>query len=120
MRSFIALAMLALAGNSAFSQTLDSVHPGGFVLAPIRMYDDAPIAVDPASHDGFELKMARIYLDASGSIGRVTLMSHVEADLTPQFQMQDYYLSGSMGLPRDGLWSLTFGQFKTPFSRQVL
>jgi hypothetical protein len=120
MRSFLALAVLTAAGNSAFSQTLDSVRPGGFVLAPIRMYDSAPISVDPASHDGFELKMARITLDAMGTVGRLTLYSHVEADLTPQFQMQDYYLTGSLVLPRDGALAVTTGQFKVPFSRQVL
>src|SRR5262245_28214912 len=98
MRSLTVLAVLATAGNSAFWQRPDSVRPGGFVRAPIRMYDNAPIADDPASHDGFELRMARLTLDATGEIGRLSLYSHVEADLTPQFQLQDYYLTGSTDL----------------------
>src|SRR5262249_23244195 len=120
MRSLIVLAVLATAANSAFSQTIDSVRPGAFALTSVRTSDSAPIAVHPANPDGFELRMARITLDATGTIGRLNLYSHVEADVTPQFQMQDYYLTGGMNLPRDGAWGLTVGQFKTPYSRQVL
>jgi hypothetical protein len=120
MRSLIVLAVLATTANSAFSQSIDSVRPGGFALLSGRTYDSAPVAVDPASHDGFELRFARITLDGTGSVGRLALYGHVEADLTPQFQMQDYYLTGTLALPRDGQWTLIGGQFKAPFSRQVL
>lgn len=91
---------------------------GGYVQSQLRVRQDDPVAA--ADENGFRVRRARVTAHATRRFGAVELSTELEAELTPDFQLLDAYVSATSCLAHDGRWRVDVGQVKAPVSRQTL
>ena len=118
--TLLALAAPAAAQPAPATDDKVAVTVGGYVqpAATYRQDDDTVVP----DEDGFRVRRARLVAAASRAIERTTFTAFVEAELTPDFQLLDAYVTAAADfkdLIRSTL-TLDAGQVKAPISRQEL
>jgi hypothetical protein len=95
-----------------------TVTLGGY-LQPQGLYrqDDERA---PSDEDGFKVRRARLAALGKTTSAGLDLSAFVEAELTPEFQLLDAYVTVARVLPAEVRVALDAGQVKAPISRQEL
>jgi len=116
--SFVALSAAVITGrpSTARADDLPSVDVGFYLQPQIKVRQNSDV---PDDEDGFAVRRFRLLVSSGRNVGcwRVDARSEIEA--YPTFSPQDAYLVLAGPIP-GGKLTFQLGQFKTPFSRQVL
>lgn len=97
-----------------------SVRLGGYIQPQFQYRQNDAKA--PSDQDSFKLRRARLIATAEKQVDVVDLTATVEAELAPEFQLLDAYLTARAELESVKKLGITVdaGQVKAPFSRQDL
>jgi hypothetical protein len=93
---------------------LPAITIGGYLQPQFRLREDSPYV---SSTDGFRFARARLTLASAAALGELAFAAHVEAELQPQFSLQDAY-AGVTGAALGATIALDAGQMRVPISRQ--
>lgn len=112
------------------AQTRDGADPaiapmtvtvGGYLQPQFRMRQNSPAQFD---QDGFKFARARAIVGAKTTLGDLELSAFLEAEMQPQFALQDAYGTVARAFGDDkkpsGKVTLDAGQMRVPVSRQNL
>jgi hypothetical protein len=97
------------------------VYIGGIAQPQFAWWDSDPdkVVAQP-KQTGFVLRRARIIAGANWATEYVTFGARVEAEMTPQFQLLDAFVSAEGRTRGHGFWRVEVGQTFAPFSRQTM
>jgi Phosphate-selective porin O and P len=88
---------------------------GGYLQPQFRKREDSPAQNDT---DGFRFARARLIAQAKTTAGNLELSGFIEAEMQPDFSLQDGYISVARDLPNKGKVVVDGGQMRVPISRQ--
>jgi hypothetical protein len=94
------------------------VSVGGYVQPQFMYRQDDELA--PEDEDGFRLRRARLTAGAKATGAGLDVAVKVEAELSPEFQLLDGYVTVARAFPYGVRLAIDAGQVKAPFSRQEL
>jgi hypothetical protein len=94
-----------------------TVTIGGYLQPQFRLREDSSAASDT---DGFRFARARLLVGARTRLGELVASATVEAEVQPQFGLQDAYATLTYGLAGGGRLAVDVGQMRVPVSRQNL
>lgn len=116
----VAILLAATAAHADSDDTGPSVSVGGYIQPQFqyRQNDDKA----PADQDSFKIRRARLIATAAKQVDVVDLTATVEAELAPEFQLLDAYVTARAEIAAAKHLGVTLdaGQVKAPFSRQEL